>query len=123
MFKFLFKLFASITFIFFIFYQNLNAQQVEIQSRGVEKDHFVSIKSHKITLDEKLPYMFSQLSEYKIVIKDQKEKTDYYMAIYDEVGRELITNYDHKSKKYVHQVFFNCPATKTYYMRFEKKQH
>ncbi len=116
--------FLSIFFVVSLaFYQQTQAQYLEIQSKGAEKDHYVSIKSHKISLDEKYPYMFSQLSEYKITIKDDKETALYQMVIYDQAGKELITNYDPKHKKYVHKIFFKCPETKTYYMKFEKKQH
>lgn len=119
----MYKFFLTFALAFFIFSQKTHAQHVEIQSRGVEKDHFVSIKSHKINLDEKIPYMFSQLSEYKIVIKDDKETANYHVSIFDQTGKELITNYDATNKKYVHKIFFKCPETKTYYMKFEKKLH
>ncbi|MCU0445500.1 MAG: hypothetical protein MUE85_11330 [Microscillaceae bacterium] len=111
--------FLSLLVSFLAFWQ-VQAQDAsfELQSRGAEQKHFVSIKGEPIQDGQKYPYIFSNLSQYKIKIRPPRNQT-VIMKILDKDGKQVAMNLNPRSRKYIHTIIYNCRETGMYYLMFE----
>ncbi|MDX2302100.1 MAG: hypothetical protein NW226_04835 [Microscillaceae bacterium] len=92
-----------------------------LQSKGVEDDHFVTIKGDDIRPNEKHVYMFSNLGYYRIKIKHpHKESNHVVVRILDQNNKEIASNYNPDTKTYNHHFDFKCGRTGMYYLAFEE---
>jgi hypothetical protein len=94
----------------------------EILAKGASNRHYIAIKGEEITPNEKYFYMFSQLTRYHIVLKkDPAKKAELHLKILDEEGKEVVSNYNAKKKRYFHQIHYKCGKTQRYTVIFEEK--
>jgi hypothetical protein len=106
--------------LFFLSIGKLAAQEAtfELQSRGAEEKHFLSIKGETIKSGEKFPYIFSNLSQYKIKIRPPRNQT-VIMKILDKDSKQVASNLNPRSRKYLNTILYRCGETGMYYLVFE----
>lgn len=92
----------------------------ELQSRGADEQSYVTLKGFQINENEKYPYMFSNLGFYRILIKNAAQNDNQIsIKIYDKDEREVASNFDPQTRKYVHNFAFSCGKTGVYYVKFD----
>jgi hypothetical protein len=106
--------------LFFLAMGKLQAQEAtfELQSRGAEEKHFLSIKGGPIKSGDKIPYMFSNLSQYKIKIRPPRNQT-VILKVLDKDSKEVASNLNPRSRKYLNTILYRCGETGMYYLVFE----
>lgn len=111
------KLFTS----YFGFCQTTALAQIsfELQSKGVEDGSFVTLKGYEIDENEKYTYMFSNLGFYRIKIRNaNRSENQIVIKVLDDKDKEVASNYNPDTKKYVHNFAFRCGKTGLYYLKF-----
>jgi hypothetical protein len=105
--------------LFFLTIGKLAAQATfELQSKGAKEKHFLSIKGETIKSGEKHPYIFSNLSQYKIKIRPPRNQT-VIMKILNKDSKEVASNLNPRSRKYINTILYHCGETGMYYLVFE----
>jgi hypothetical protein len=114
--KKLLSLFFSLTF-FATSYAQIS---FELQSKGANEKHFVTLKGYDIKGGETYPYTFSNLSMYKIKLKFHgRAKDNISIKILDENLFEVASNFNPKNNSFMHHLAYKCGKTGRYYVRFD----
>lgn len=99
---------------------NVKAQaqnSFELQVQGAKPGNYVTLKGYDIHPGKKYPYIFSNLSAYKIKIKHGHHHVG--VRVLDKNNEEVASNFNPNTHKYNKVLAFTCGETGTYYIQFE----